>query len=426
MFRKLNLRSEFLKYVVVLTSGTVLSQLISLFLSTRVTREFLPEETADLGLFMRIIGVGAALATLRYEMALPIPKNDSHSFRLYRLAFTVTLITTGASLLVLGVSSAFVSSWEAVLFLLLIPLGIFFSSVQNIGTNWSIRMKRFSDISYTNVTNSAFSGGLKWLFGVMNSGSIGLIIATIIGFFVSSFWYFREFFKSRKLFNISMRSKRNYVMAKQFSEYPKINLPHVLMDLGRDLLVAAVILHLFSKSDFGSFDHSYRMLRLPLILIGMSIGQVFFQRAAERVNKGLVVLPDIRKSMLVLALLSIIPFGIIFFFGEELFAYVFSEDWRESGHYAEILTPWFMVNFVISPLTSLPLVLGKQREFFYIAIFGSAMILAAITLPYYLFDADMETTLWTLSLSQVVYRIFLIFKISDFASKADQRLADTQ
>jgi O-antigen/teichoic acid export membrane protein len=407
----------------VLTSGTVLSQLISLFLSTRVTREFLPEETADLGLFLRIVGVGAALATLRYEMALPIPKNDTHSFRLYRLAFFVTLIITAVSFVILGISSIFVSDWEMALFLLLIPVGLFFTSVLNIGTNWAIRFKKFSEISYTNVTNSTFSGGLKWLFGVMNTGSIGLIVATILGLFISSFWYLREFFRSRKLFNVRMRSKRNYAMALQYSEYPKINLPHVLMDLGRDLLVATIILQLYSKTDFGSFDHSYRMLRLPLILVGMSIGQVFFQRVAERVNNKLVVLPDIRKSILMLSLLSIVPFGVIFFFGDDLFAYVFSEAWRQSGEFAEILTPWFMVNFIVSPLTSLPLVLGKQREFFYIAIFGSTMILLAISLPYYLYDASMETTLWILSISQVFYRIFLIFKIFGFASKADQKLA---
>ena len=157
------------------------------------------------------------------------------------------------------------------------------------------------------------------------------------------------------------------------------------------------------------------MLRLPLVLMGTAIGQVFFQRCAEMINDDKDVIPVMRKSVRTLALLSITPFLIVFFFGEELFAFVFSEEWRGSGTYSEIMTPWFAVNFVTSPITSLPLVLRKQRAFFKLAMFGSVLILSAVALPYLLFDASIETTLWILSLSQAVYLVFVIFKIFGYA-----------
>jgi teichuronic acid exporter len=90
-------------------------------------------------------------------------------------------------------------------------------------------------------------------------------------------------------------------------------LPHAIMDLSRDLLMAVLILELFSKEDFGLYDHSYRMLRLPLVFVGVAIGQVFFQRCAEMYNQGQDITHLIKKAIRTLTLLSIVPFGFIFF-----------------------------------------------------------------------------------------------------------------
>ena len=92
------------------------------------------------------------------------------------------------------------------------------------------------------------------------------------------------------------------------------------------------------------------------------------------------------------------------------------------GFYSEIMTPWFMVNFVSSPITSLPLVLGKQKEFFHLAIFGSILIIGTISIPHLVFGADLVLSLWVLSISQVFYKLFLIFKLFSFAKEADAKI----
>ena len=111
-------------------------------------------------------------------------------------------------------------------------------------------------------------------------------------------------------------------------------------------------------------------------------------------------------------------FGFIFFFGEELFGFVFGQDWRGSGTYSEILVPMFMINFISSPISSLPLVLRKQKEFFKLAILGSVMMILAIVLPKYLLDADIELTLWILSISHSIYLIYVIYRIFNFVKES--------
>lgn len=418
MLKRLNLKSEFLKYIMVLMSGTVAAQLLGYLFAPVITRLYTPEEGAELGLFLRIIGVGAALATVRYEHALPILKHDAHSYRLYRFSFFATILVTLVSLLILIVLAFLNPTSSNVLFYGLVPVGLFFTAMYNLGTNWSIRMKKFRYITFARVTNSLIGNFAKVLFGLMQVGYLGLIAGTVIGLVTANIWFIRDFFKTNRTFQVPYRSVRNWILAKEYKEFPTINLPHAIMDLSRDLLMAVLILELFSKEDFGLYDHSYRMLRLPLVFVGVAIGQVFFQRCAEMYNQGQDITHLIKKAIRTLTLLSIVPFGFIFFFGEELFGFVFGQDWRGSGTYSEILVPMFMINFISSPISSLPLVLRKQREFFKLAIFGSVMMILAIVLPKYLLDADIELTLWILSISHSIYLIYVIYRIFNFVKES--------
>ena len=81
--------NEFLKSVMVLTSGTVIAQIISYLITPLLTRIYSTEEMGDLGVYMRAVGFISALATARYELSLPLPKNDKHSFILYRLSLKI-------------------------------------------------------------------------------------------------------------------------------------------------------------------------------------------------------------------------------------------------------------------------------------------------------------------------------------------------
>lgn len=414
-----NLKSEFVKYALVLMSGTFISQVLSYLFSPVITRLYTPEEAAELGLFIRIVGIGAAIATLRYELAIPITKTDSHAFRLYnfalRVVLTVTLIA-GISVLVPMYFSGDISS---VIFYALIPLSILFLSVFNIGTNWSIRLKLYRIISYAKVTNSLVSGGLKVILGWMGTGYIGLIWGTFIGMFTSALWFIVGYFKGKRDHSITLKSPRNYILAKNYREFPIINLPHTLMDLTRDLIIAFLILELFTKEDFGLYDHSYRMLRLPLVFVGSAIGQVFFQRCAEKFNNKETILPMIAKSIWLLAMLSVIPFGIVFFFGEELFGFVFGANWSESGVFSEILVPMFMVNFISSPISTLPTILRRQKTFFLLSIVGTIAMISALALPHIIMNADIYTCLWVLSITQAIYLLYLIYRIFGFARTAE-------
>ena len=417
MLKIVNLKSDFVKYVLVLMSGTVVAQVLSLIFTPIITEIYTPEEGAELGLFVRIVTLVAAFATLRYEIALPIIKNNSHSFRLYLMALRTTIVVVLIASFIIVFPVGFSLSINSSIFYLLIPIAILFLSIDNLGTNWAIRNKLFKHISYTRLSNSVVANSTKIGLGWLGLGSAGLILGMVAGAFISMLWFVKDFLRAKNEHKIAWNSPRNVLVAKKNKEFPFVSLPHVLMDLGRDLLIALFILKIFSKEDYGLYDLSFRMLKVPVIFIGVAIGQVFFQKCSQKVNRGEFILPVMKTSVLSLVLLSVIPFTCLFFFGEEIFAYVFSEKWREAGVFAEIMSPWLMVSFISSPITSIPVILKRQSDFFKLSLIGAIMLLISITIPPMIFDMSIYTTLIIMSASQSLFLLFLIFKIFGFAQK---------
>ncbi|MCH2230916.1 MAG: oligosaccharide flippase family protein [Crocinitomicaceae bacterium] len=397
-----------------------MAQAIGYLISPFLTRIYTPEEMGELGVYMRIVGFVSALATTRFELSLPIPKYEGHSYLLYKLSLKIArVILTGLfGLLILFyfvkplVPSDFV-------FGILTIISTGFVVFINLGTNWSIRQSDYKKISRQRIVNSLTSNSLKWIFGVFSMGAFGLILASLIGFGLSSVWFIKDFFSIRKNKYSNYSSKKYVVLAKEFKHFPLVSLPHVLVDLGRDLLIAFLIVYFYGKDVFGYYNHSYMILKLPMVIVGASIGQVFFKKCSVLVNNDRSTFPLMKRTIIILLGLSVVPFSLIFFFGEEMFGFVFSEAWAKAGYFSQIMTVWLMANFLISPLSSLPLILRRQGEFFVIGLIGSILQLACFTLiPIVLGGGENSfiSLLWTISISQAIFLVFVIF-ISLYYSK---------
>lgn len=411
MLKRVNLKSELVKSVVLLTSGTVLAQIIAIALQPVITRLYSPEEIGELGIFLRWATFISSVATARYEMAIPLPKNKAHGFQIFRVALRISTYTI-LSVLVCGLLYALLDGLNADLTFFIIALaaasfGIVF---RIIGTNWAIANRGFKRITNSKITEALGMNGFRIIAGLMNFGVPGLIIATILGIFSSAIVFILDFLKVKKRVGHDNNKKKQYILSKEYSEFPKVNLPHVLIDTGRDLLLALFMKEFLDVFTFGSFEQSYKMMKLPLAIIGTSIGQVFFQRCSESYSNGEAIFPLLKKTTLILAGLSIIPFATVWFFGEEMFAFVLGAEWRFSGEISEVLVPWLMINFITSPISTIPLVIKKQKVFFWLGLVGSIVQLVVFGLLPYL-DIFPLNKLNYFSVAGVAMALFLLFSL---------------
>lgn len=415
--------NQFFRSVLVLMTGTIVAQAIAYLITPFLTRIYSTEEMGEYGIYMRIIAFISALATARYELALPLPKNDLHSYLIYRISLKIALFMLIISGLV-GV--VFIASQpfepKLVYFVIATLLSALLLTYINLGTNWSVRKGQFRLISLSKMLNSTISNGMKWVLGIFNWGTMGLLWSSVIGLVLSAVCFIPEMSKQHVNYRKAASAKKQWVLLREYDSFPKVSLPHVLMDLGRDLLVAALIVSFFSKDIFGSYNHSYTMLRLPLMLVGVSISQVFLKRSAELFANGKSLYQLTLKTIFSLFLLSMIPFSIIFFYGEELFGFIFGSAWTESGYFSEIMTIWLFFNLILSPISGIPLVIGKQKEYFWMAVIGTFFQLFGFgILPLYLGNSKeaFMDILWFVTMSQAVYSLVVILMTLKFAKVAN-------
>ena len=413
--------SDFLKSLAILMTGTLIAQIIGYLLAPIITRIYTPAEMGEFGIFYRVTLLISTIGTLRYELAIPLPKRDSHAFYLFRFALKTTIITSILSLLA-GVIFGLYKHQNLDYYLLLLLLVAAISSLAfyNLGTNWAIRKEKFKRLSIAKLINSVSLNGSRVIFGLFNFGSFGLIISFILSLIIGSIFFIYDFFKFNFLSKSPFSKLKTRVVRKEYKNFPLASLPHALSDHARDLLVGIIIIEVFSETIFGSFDHTYKMLRIPVMLIGASLSQVFFNRISKYYNEGVSIMPLFKKTVISLFLLSIIPFVIIYLFGTELFTFVFGEQWMIAGQLSEIMAPWLMINFIVTPLSIIPLVFNTQRSFFLIGLMTSLMQISGfLLLPRLLVDNSQEmiVTFQIVTWSQVLMNILVLFYLYKIIAK---------
>ncbi len=413
--------SDFLKSLAILMTGTLIAQIIGYLLAPIITRIYTPAEMGEFGIFYRITLLITTIGTLRYELAIPLPKRDSHAFYLFRFALKTTLITAILSLLAGVVFGLYKhQTLDYYLVLLLLVAAIFSLAFYNLGTNWAIRKEKFKKLSMAKLVNSASLNGSRVIFGLFNFGSFGLIISFVLSLIIGSAFFVYDFFKFNFLSKSIFSKLKTRVVRKEYKNFPLASLPHALSDHARDLLVGIIIIEVFSETIFGSFDHTYKMLRIPVMLIGASLSQVFFNRISKYFNEGVSIMPLFKKTVTSLFLLSIIPFLVIYLFGTELFTFVFGEQWMIAGQLSEIMAPWLMINFIVTPLSTIPLVFNTQRSFFVIGLITSLLQISGfLLLPGLLLDNSQEmiVTFQIVTWSQVLMNILVLIYLYKIVAK---------
>lgn len=355
-------QSEIAGRFYVLLSGTFFAQVIGYALAPVLTRLYTPEEMGELNLFLRITGFLSAAATLRYELSLPLPKQDQHAFLIYRHSFRLTAYLCGAFLLI-----ALPLRWIApdhslsMGMIAMTVIATVFLVVINLGTNWSIRTSDFKRVTRQKLINSVVSNGLKWALAFLHWGGWALILSTVAGYILSSFDFLRGYLGLKEQYkNVQSRSK-TFALLKEHRDFPTMNLPIVMMDNVRDLILGVVIFGFYTSAIFGSYSHTLAMLSLPIMLVSGSLSQVLFHQLAERRNERKAMHSFVLKTIGALVAFSVIPFAVLRLYGQEIFVWVFGGDWLDAGRYAEMMTFWLMLNFIFSPLAVVPIVLKKQN-----------------------------------------------------------------
>src|SRR5699024_5306368 len=158
----------------------------------------------------------------------------------------------------------------------------------------------------------------------------------------------------------------------------------------------------------GLFTISRTVLSVPSQLIGKSIGDVFYLRISEAINKKENTSKLILNATLALGAVGIIPYGMIVFFVPWIFTFIFGSDSLMAGIYAQWMAFWVFCMFLNRPSTrALPALFAQAFQLRY-TVLTLIVRLIAFMVGYILFSNDL-VALAFLSISAGFLNLVLIF-----------------
>ena len=360
--------------------GTAIAQLITFASSPLLTRLFSPSDYAAFAIFFSLNSTISVVASARYNLAIPLPEKDADAINLLQLSVLIAVFVSLLSLLGIVVYS-FCFSYKSEYFsnwFYLLPVSIFSWGSYSVFNYWSTRNKTYTNNSIGRITSAIVTALVSIIAGYLCMDTKGLIIGLVCGqTFAFLFLLITSLKNNNKLFSKFDWEKIKSV-AYKYKSFLSVNSPHALVDSLQANGIVFLLSYYFFDAVVSWYFLAFRILKAPVYLIGSAFAQVFYQRVAVAKNKGenpQALILNIYKKLFLIGLPG---FFILFLFTPQIFSFVYGNKWTAAGEIAQILIPWLFLNFIISPVSGLPLIYNKQKQAFILTIIDLSLRILAL------------------------------------------------
>jgi lipopolysaccharide exporter len=412
------------KNVLKLASGTLISQIITLLAAPIITRLYGAENYGIVLIFTSISTIFIPLSSMRYELSIVLPRKKSEATNLFILSILITLffsVLFFLAILFLGNELLnFFNIEHLISCKWLIPIAFFLAGITSACNYWCTRLKYFSQISVAQVITQLFVtiGGVSFGFLGFNV-PITLIIVGIIGQLINLIILLAKIINSNemKFIFLSVTMQKVIDGAIRYKDFPKYSSFGALLNAASWQSPIIILAFYFPVSIVGFYGLGFRLIQMPMSLLGNAINQVFLQHGSKSKNEGNLG-SDVKKLFITLFSLGLMPNLILMTIGANLFEFFFGLQWREAGVYVQILAPWAFLWFLSSPLSPVYSILEKQKKEF--KMHGLIFFMRIISLIIGGLYGNARITILLFSLGGIVsygYLLIQVFLIAEIELK---------
>jgi O-antigen/teichoic acid export membrane protein len=395
-FKILRRHSSFVRDVATLISGKAVALVVTFFTTPIISRLFEPEHFGVGALFTSLISIMGTLATLSWERAVVLAKEESEVVGLCRLGVIALVGSCLLLWLFQGLMVAFglhipfsdkLGIWTWAL-----PFGLLLMGLAQIADGVLTRVKDFISMAISDVTASLLTAGSRIASGAIFGSTVwGVVTGLMVGDFAELAVVFRASRRSLRSRSIQ-EVPRLSSLAAEYKDFPLYSAPTAFIRMLSQELPTVMFSIMFAPAVVGYYAMATRLARLPLRLAAQSLQRVLMQRLALIANEGRELAPAYTKMTLALSLVAFPPFAILWLFGERILAIFLGPKWEIAGRYAVVLAPWLYSLWVSNPATTVMTVLRKQALLLRVQILLAIARLAIFGIAYKV-AASAEATL---------------------------------
>jgi lipopolysaccharide exporter len=413
---------SFAQSVGMLAGGTVVGQAAALAALPILTRLYSPAEYGAFAIYTSIGLFMLAGASLRYETAIPLPRDDESAAHLLALSVWILLgATSSAGLAIWLLGDAFVrlTHTQALRpYLWLVPVSLLGSGLCQVLTNWALRQKDGDSgvglageptgrpspgVVRTRTPGlrtrpSAFVGArllartraqqllgqvaFQLGLGFLHFGLAGLILGQVVGqmigagTLVAAAWR-----KDQAAFQaVSLAGMRR--VAHRYRSFALLASPAALLDTAGTHLPLLLLGAFYSPQVVGWIVLGQRILGLPGELVGSAVAQVYQAEAAWALRSRPEQLdPLFFRTLKGMFWYGLFTIGFLSAVAPSLLSWLFGSRWAETGLYLQLLSVSFLLGMSALPIGGTLDTLERQdlhlaRELIRVTVISSAVVLA--------------------------------------------------
>ena len=404
-----SLRScAFLHNVSKLVSGEVIAQAVAFASIPLLTRLYGPSAFGILGVFMALSEIGGKVSTLRYDVALVLPKEDRLAWAIYRFA-TLWCIVFSLLLLLcaypfrLRLSLAFGTEALAPYFpmIALMILGI---GLQSLASFWSLRGKYFGVLAKSSAGSSVIGNGCKIGAGLLGFGVGGLLFGTALQRWSNLFLIRVLTPGSIWLQQAKLGDLKRQALA--YSEFPRYRMPQDALNSFSRQIPNILLASFFSPVVAGFYILATRIIRLPFSLLQEAVRKVFYMEAVESEQRGESLFRLCARMTILIAVGMLPVVCVVFIWGTVLAEAFFGHEWATTGIYAKWVILAVSCSFCSVPASVVIPILAWNR--FYLIFEAVSMILRILIIIVVAMTLTADAMVATIALSTCASSFVLI------------------
>jgi O-antigen/teichoic acid export membrane protein len=353
-----------LRSIGILVGGTASAHAITAVAMPIVTRLYTPEDMNVLAVFAGLLAIFYVSVCLRFDIALPLPERDEEAANLLGLgAASAILLTSGLMLVVLLVPTGAYNAYGYggfAPYAWLVPPATLVAGLYSLSQYWFVRRRAFGIIAQSRISQSAASAAAQLGLGVAGFGPVGLVLGHAVNSGAGAALLGARLFRRERavLAAISLSGMRK--AWRIHHRFPRYSALEALANVCGIHLPVVMIAGLAVGPEAGFLVLALYVMQAPMSLIGTAISQVYLSeapakhRAAELGSYTSEILAGLAKA----GIGPLIFIGIISPFA---FPWIFGPEWGRAGLLVAWMTPWFVLQFLTTPISMALHVTSGQR-----------------------------------------------------------------
>ncbi|HUV14987.1 MAG TPA: oligosaccharide flippase family protein [Pelolinea sp.] len=410
---KSNSSQKFFADVAKMLTGNGLAQFLRVLLSPVISRLYSPAAFGILQNFSSLGNILSVLSALRYEATILLPKKDSDAATQLSISFLILTLFFLLSTPIIYFSR----SWLADLlnspglenYVWLAPLLASIITAYTAFRQWISRKGKYLQVSSALVINEVVSDGATAGMGFLGfANSSTMILSRFFGQLLSTIFLGVSVIKEDLRIILNNCGREKIISGiKQYKKFPLYNIWASFFNNVSLYMPGLLLSAYFSPVIAGYYSLGQNVIRLPIQLASGSIGLVFFQRSAKAYHEGNLA-HVVFETFSRLVSYGLFPMLLILVIGQELFVVVFGAQWGEAGVYAQILSIWSFIMFLVTPLSCLTNILGRNEVSLVLNVIGFFTRLVSFLIGGALNNPRLSLILFS-SIDIIIYGIYIFW-----------------